>query len=370
VATDVTPPSTPAAPTATVTNGVDVGLTWPAATDNVGVTGYRLHRAPMSGFTVGAATLVGTVVTPSYVDAGRPAGTWYYRVVAFDAANNASTASPETAVAAGGPPTVVTLRPTEDAFVNAGGPGTNYATDPFLKTRGTLGAQSYLRFALPAAPTGQRLTSAVLRLMCDADATADNQSVRIGSDAWTESALTWSNRPGITGALLATMSGVTATTTSSTALSPSALSGLLGTSPTIGITSSGTDQVVFRSNNYGGPTATAAQLAIRPSLTLTFESVGADVQAPAAPGGLTAAVAGGKVTLSWTAATDNLAVAGYDLHRSNTSGFVPSAATLVASTAALSVPDVPPAGTWYYRVVARDAQGNESPTSGQLTVTL
>lgn len=89
---DVTPPTTPGQPTATTT-GLTVALSWAASTDNVGVTGYEVHRSVTSGFTPAPATLRTTVAGTSWTDTTVTAGTWYYRVVARDAAGNASAAS-------------------------------------------------------------------------------------------------------------------------------------------------------------------------------------------------------------------------------------------------------------------------------------
>ena len=50
-----------------------------------------------------------------------------------------------------------------------------------------------------------------------------------------------------------------------------------------------------------------------------------DTQVPSAPAGLTATAGIGRVTLSWTASTDNVGVTGYEVHRSTTAGFTPSA---------------------------------------------
>jgi hypothetical protein len=88
---DTIAPSAPGNLSATVQNATDVKLTWTAATDNVGVTEYRVHRSATPSFTPSAANRIGTVsgTTLTYTDANRPAGTWYYQVVAADAAGNA-----------------------------------------------------------------------------------------------------------------------------------------------------------------------------------------------------------------------------------------------------------------------------------------
>jgi len=82
---DITAPSIPAGLVATAASSTHVNLAWGAATDNVGVTGYRVYRA---------GALVATTAALSYADAGLAASTSYsYSVAAFDAAGNASAPS-------------------------------------------------------------------------------------------------------------------------------------------------------------------------------------------------------------------------------------------------------------------------------------
>jgi chitodextrinase len=82
---DTTPPSQPTGLTATALDASRVSLAWAASTDNVGVTGYRVYRD---------ATLLATVTAQTYTDTGLSPGTTYaYRIVAIDAAGNASTAA-------------------------------------------------------------------------------------------------------------------------------------------------------------------------------------------------------------------------------------------------------------------------------------
>jgi chitodextrinase len=66
-----------------------VELTWGAAVDNVGVSGYRIYRGDAEGF-----LLVGDVPDTSYRDSEvRPAVHYGYYVVAYDASGNASAPS-------------------------------------------------------------------------------------------------------------------------------------------------------------------------------------------------------------------------------------------------------------------------------------
>ena len=64
-----------------------MNLSWTAATDNVGVTGYRVERCQGAGCT--NFTEVATPTATTYSDTGRSASTTYrYRVRAADAAGN------------------------------------------------------------------------------------------------------------------------------------------------------------------------------------------------------------------------------------------------------------------------------------------
>ena len=80
-----------------------------------------------------------------------------------------------------------------------------------------------------------------------------------------------------------------------------------------------------------------------------------------APATLTATPGPGQAVLTWSASTDNVGVARYDVHRSTTSGFTPSAANRIAQPTTTSYTDTGlAAGTYYYKVVAADASGNLS----------
>lgn len=93
--TDTTPPAMPSGARATAA-GTTVTLTWTAATDNVGVTGYEVRR---DGSVAGS--VAGTVTT--FSDSGLSANRAYaYTVVALDRAGNRSAASAPARVTTGG----------------------------------------------------------------------------------------------------------------------------------------------------------------------------------------------------------------------------------------------------------------------------
>jgi len=91
-----------------------------------------------------------------------------------------------------------------------------------------------------------------------------------------------------------------------------------------------------------------------------------DASPPTAPTALSASGGLGGASLSWTAATDDNAVTGYNIHRSSTPNFSPTTANRVGQTTTTSFSDAGvPAGTWYYAVTAQDAAGNIGPGSNE-----
>ena len=83
-------PTAPGSLTGTAASSTQINLSWSAASDNVGVTGYKVYRN---------GTEIGTTTSRSYAATGLAAQTAYtFTAAAFDAANN--TSAPSTAVSA------------------------------------------------------------------------------------------------------------------------------------------------------------------------------------------------------------------------------------------------------------------------------
>jgi chitodextrinase len=94
---DTTPPSAPPTLTAGNVTSQSVDLSWGAASDDVGVTGYRVVR--------NGTVLLGTVTALSFTDTGLTPGTTYtYTVRAVDAAGNTSPDSPSATITTTTPP--------------------------------------------------------------------------------------------------------------------------------------------------------------------------------------------------------------------------------------------------------------------------
>jgi chitodextrinase len=95
---DTQPPTAPTAVAASAVGHTQVNLSWGAATDNVGVTGYEIYRN---------GSLLTTRTTRSYSDATVAADTTYsYQVRALDAAGNRSIPSSTATVTTPPPPDV------------------------------------------------------------------------------------------------------------------------------------------------------------------------------------------------------------------------------------------------------------------------
>jgi glucose/arabinose dehydrogenase len=95
-----------------------------------------------------------------------------------------------------------------------------------------------------------------------------------------------------------------------------------------------------------------------------------DTQAPGAPGNLQASGGLGSVQLTWAAASDDVGVHHYNVHRGTTAGFTPTAANRIAQPTGTGYTDAGlAAGTYHYVVTAADAAGNVGPPSSEASAT-
>jgi mannan endo-1,4-beta-mannosidase len=94
---DTQAPTVPGTPTTSNVTSSAVTLSWSASSDNVGVTGYDIYRAP--GASGGTFASVGTATGTTFTNTGLTAATTYrYQVRARDAAGNTSAFSPAVTV--------------------------------------------------------------------------------------------------------------------------------------------------------------------------------------------------------------------------------------------------------------------------------
>jgi hypothetical protein len=151
---DSQPPSAPANLSASSPSAGIISLSWGAATDNVGVVSYNIHRGTSPGVVPTAANRVGQSATTGYTDTAFSAsGTYYYVVTAQDAAGNVSGASNEavvTATADTTAPSVSITTPNAGATVSGVTTVTATASDDVGVVR--------VQLLLDGAPLGSELT--------------------------------------------------------------------------------------------------------------------------------------------------------------------------------------------------------------------
>jgi hypothetical protein len=292
---DTTAPTAPG--TLTATGGISsVSLSWGAATDNVGVVRYDVYRSSTAGFVPSAANRIAQPTGLTYTDPGLSPGNWFYKIAAEDAAGNI------------GPPT-------NEAMANV----TGDITPP--STPGTLTANG-------------GLSSVALSW----GASTDNVGV-------TKYDVYRSTTSGFTPSTANRIAQPTGTTYTDAGLSPATYYYKV-------IAEDAAGNLSQASNEANG-------------------LVTGDTTPPSAPGTLTASAAATTVALNWGAATDNVGVAKYDVYRSTTAGFTPSAANRIAQPTSLTYNDTGlGAGTYYYRVTAEDAVGNVGAPSNEANATV
>lgn len=163
--------------------------------------------------------------------------------------------------------TVSKVNATEDTYINQGAPSAANGAATSLAVRGTSAYETYLRFDIPAAPAGQVLKSAALQVKTSTAAgagTTDTISVVPVTGAWSGAGTTFKTKPTLGTTPLGSFAGVPdGSAVQTTQLDTAALSAVLGTSYSLGLTSTGTDPLWIWSSE-----ATAADA--MPQLILTF----------------------------------------------------------------------------------------------------
>jgi chitodextrinase len=167
---DASAPSAPGTLTATASGSTQVNLAWGAASDNVGVTGYRVERCAGSG--CASFAQIATPTGTSFSDTALSAATSYsYRVRAADAAGNlgaySNAASATTAQAA-----VDLTPPTAPATLSAAVVGSTQINLAWAASTDNVGVAGYrvercagsgcTSFAQIATPTGTSFNDASL----------------------------------------------------------------------------------------------------------------------------------------------------------------------------------------------------------------
>ena len=354
---DATAPSVPSNLQGAAASTSQINLTWTASSDNLGVAGYRVYRN---------GSLVASPAGTSYSDTGLTEATSYsYTVAATDAAGNASAQCGAVAVstldatvpsvpsnlqgtAASASQINLTWTASTDnvgvtgyrVYRNGSQVGTSASTGYSDTGLTEAMSYSYRVAAYDAAGNVSSLCGAVAVSTADATAPSVPTNLQGAGASASQINLTWTastDNVGVTGYRVY-RNGSQVGTTASTSYSDTGLSEITSYSYT-----------VAAYDAAGNASAPCGAVAVS-TLDGTAPSVPANLQA--------AVVSTSRIDLSWTASTDNVAVAGYRVYRDG---------SLVASPAGTTYSDTGlAAGTTYgYRVAAYDAAGN---TSAQCTV--
>lgn len=351
---DIAAPSAPAGLTATAISSSRIDLSWTASSDNVGVAGYRIYD--------GAGALIGTSATAAFSHTGLNAATAYqYTVKAYDAAGNLSAASSQagaTTLANHAPATLFS-----DSFESGAGAWTNVAGTAADWSIALEGANHVYA---QASASGQHVVTA-------GNAAWQNYAVSVnvkrtaGSEASLLGRVTANDKfyqLHVNGTGWGVFKNYQNTWTQ---LAAGTYATNTGSYNNLKMAFVGDQILVYIDGQYQGaatdttasPKLTAGKIGLRTYLgSAKFDDVlvldAADTQAPAAPSQLAATtVSGSAINLVWTAATDNVGVAGYRVYRDN---------ALIGTTAATSFGDtgLSPSTDYVYKVKAYDASGNVS----------
>jgi hypothetical protein len=397
----------PTAPTAILSDNVTsttVTFTWSGATDDMGVTGYKVQR--------GSTVLNSNYASTTYTDTGLTASTAYtYSVYSLDAAGNVSaTASPTLSVTTAAACTPVTCGTTYCGLTADGcggsiqcsttcgtgvcGGGVTIAppktcadrfdttTDPSCTNLNTCAAD-VTPPTLPTALTTTAVTTSSVSLGWTAS--ADNIGVA-GYNVYRDG-----TTPALNGSLLTSTSYTDSTVTSGThtyqveALDAAGNSSGLAPTPALSVCIAATcasNSCGTMSDGCGGTTncgscTTTGQFCASGG-NGTPNVCGADTTPPTVPTGLTANTSlstNSSLSFSWTASSDTIngdtgsGVNGYDVYRSTSSSGPFNPIATVGAAAIFKDTALAASTTYYYTVAAFDVAGNTSAQSSYLSMT-
>ncbi len=362
---DSTPPATPGGLAVSSITASSLTLKWNAASDAVAVVIYEVFQDGVSLGTTAALTLA--------VSGLSPLTTYEFKVRAGDAAGNWSSPS------AGR--TAKTLADTIAPSVPTGLAATGVGLAEFTLTW-TAATDNVAVAAYEIFRNGVSLgTTATTTLVVGGLTLGTTHSMKVRAR---DTSGNWSAQ-----------SPALSVTTSADGTPPTVPDGLAAVDVTLsGFTltwSASTDDVavtayeVFKSGTSLGTTAIAAMsvTGLTPNtayaMTVRARDAAGNWSAPSAPRALSTAtdttapstpidlaarqLAPGGFTLDWSAATDDIAVTGYEV-------FVNGVAQGITSGTTLTLSGLPPAPTYVITLRARDAAGNWSAASQPLNVTV
>ena len=362
---DTTAPTT-ATLSASGTTTSSTNLSWTAATDNIGVTGYNVYQNGVLKTTTTATSLAVASLAAST--------TYSFYIVAKDAAGNFSlasntmnvttlaladtTAPSASTLSASGTTTSSTNLSWTAATDNVGVTGYNVYQNGVLKTTttattlavtGLTASTTYNFYVLAKDAAGNSSTSSNtvnLTTLAPADTTAPSASTLSVSGTTTSSTnLAWTaatDNVGVTGYTIY-QNGVLKTTTTATTLAVT------------GLAASTTYNFYVLAKDAAGNSSASSN-----TVNLTTLAP-ADTTAPTTSTLSASGTTTSSTNLSWTAATDNVGVTGYNVYQNGTLKTTTTATSLALASLTAST-------TYSFYIVAKDATGNLSAASNILSV--
>ncbi|WP_461173136.1 Ig-like domain-containing protein [Arthrobacter sp. Z1-9] len=163
----------------------------------------------------------------------------------------------------GGTTTTVTVTATADSYVSAGAVTVNNGTSTMLGVDASTEEITYLKFNL-SAYAGRTLQSAVLQLRSAGSGSTGTQNVKlVANDSWTETGITYNNKPALGTSILGTLGPTAINTNYDVSLNATAVNGELGGELSLGMDSSSSDGLDLNSKEANGGSYT-------PKLVLTL----------------------------------------------------------------------------------------------------
>jgi chitodextrinase len=331
---DTVAPTTPGSLFETGAAATSISLSWAPSLDNVGVAGYSVY---LDGNRAGTTTF--TVYTVGNLACGK---SYTLAVDAYDAAGNRSAQS--SVVAATAPCALAhsTFTAAADSYVSQVNPDTAHGSYSYLRVLSGSGTTrtSYLRFDL--AGLGGTVTDATLKLYPTSGSSAGFDLHAEPDSSWQESGLTWNNAPAFASAVSASSGPLSAGGWATADVTPL-------------VSGNGSVSFALTTTDSSGFYLDSRESAYAPQLEVTTSGGGGDTQAPTAPSALSlSGSSANSVSFAWSASTDNVGVAGYELYLNGSKVGTTTASSY--SFAGLSC------GTSYtLGVAAYDAAGNRSP---------
>jgi chitodextrinase len=364
---DRDPPSTPTDLTVTDQTTSSLSVEWEPASDNVGVTRYRVS---VDGRTARSVTGVNATVT------GLACGTAYlFAIEAYDAADNRSPRSETrsaTAPCAARPPSPDTTRPSRPRDLHVGSANETSISLLWSGSTDNVAVTAYVVYRNgSAAATVTQPSANVTGLFCGTRHRFEVEARDAAGNRSSRATVKASTTPCSDAQPPTAPSGVTATARTATSIalswSPS--------SDNVGVVGYGLYQDAAPRTTTTGTSWVVSSLTCNTNYTLSVDAFDAagnqsskttvmlattacpDTSPPSAPSNLAVSgVTQTSLTLTWAPSADNLGVAGYDVYRNGTK--------VVYENATSSIQSGLPCGTSFaFGVEAVDAAGNRSTRS-------